>query len=151
MKRELDIQGPYDIGRRGEPYEPGEVITEQSHKDSVDVNTIVRRFKQTGDTKLLARTQAEYGVMADFDLHAAMNQIKLAQEIFGELPSEIRNRFDNDPQSWFDFASDPKNRDEMWKMGLLKEDVTPPPVDQGPSEKAEAPQEPSKSPPKGGE
>jgi hypothetical protein len=36
------------------------------------------------------------------------------------LPADIRFRFLNDPGRFVDFCSDPANRDEMSKMGLLR-------------------------------
>lgn len=116
----LDIQGTFDIGRRGKKYVPGKTMTEQSHARGVDVNTIVSRFKKTGDTGLLARTIGEYKDLESIDLHEAMNQIRKANEIFMELPSEVRNRFENDPEKYFDFAIDPENHQEMRELGLLK-------------------------------
>lgn len=115
----LEIQGPFDKGRRGKAYIPGKSLTEQSHSKGVDINTIVSRFKKTGDTQILQRTVGDYQELERIDLHEAMNQITKANEIFMELPSKIRNRFDNDPEKYFDYSVKAENHDEMRELGLL--------------------------------
>jgi phage internal scaffolding protein len=45
------------------------------------------------------------------------------QEKFDALPSAVRDRFGNDPQSLLEFLSDDSNRSEAARLGLLK--VTP--------------------------
>ena len=47
-----------------------------------------------------------------------------AQSMFATLPSKIRSAFDEDPQKFLDFCSDPENKPEMEKLGLLPK--TPP-------------------------
>lgn len=36
-----------------------------------------------------------------------------------DLPAKVRSRFENDPQKFLEFCSDPKNRDEAVSLGLI--------------------------------
>jgi hypothetical protein len=51
-------------------------------------------------------------------LSDALHQIKEAQQEFLNIPSEIREKFQNDAGQFFKFASDPNNIDELRNMGL---------------------------------
>lgn len=128
MKMQLEIQKPFDKGRRGPAYVPGKSLTEQSHKRECDMNIIVSKFKKTGQVSHLMRSLAEYQELATIDLHEAMNRVTRANEMFMELPSEIRKRFDNNPEKFYDFAIDEQNLAEMQKMGLLPEEHETPPM-----------------------
>lgn len=52
-------------------------------------------------------------------LHEAYNRILDAQANFFELPSAVRERFANDPIRLLAFLSDPANRAEAEKLGLV--------------------------------
>lgn len=91
----------------------------QSAKDECDINTIVRRFGLTGKVPvgLRAPTYDDFSGIGDF--HTCMNALAVAHEAFDQLPSNIRDRFNNDPGSFVDFCSDESNRDEAVKLGLI--------------------------------
>jgi len=101
--------------------------TQQQFKDECDINTIVRNFGVTG----LLPQRTDPPLQGDFtnviDYQSAMNLIIDAQAAFGDIPSDIRKRFHNDPAEYLDFISDPNNEAEARKMGLLRVDEPPPP------------------------
>jgi len=73
------------------------MLTEQHHKDEVDVTTIVRRFGMTGQMPKMHGG----GVYGDFsgvtDYETAREALERAEAGFRELDPEIRARFDNSP------------------------------------------------------
>lgn len=109
-----------------EPYESVGVkfeepsMTEQSHQKACDVQRIVRQFERGNiplDSLFDARARFE-DVSIGFDYHEAVNMVKQAELAFLEIPARIRAEFDNDPQAFSAFISDPANLDKMRELGL---------------------------------
>jgi phage internal scaffolding protein len=121
----------------------GDGLTEQHHKDETDINKIVRKYNKTGLIDHLNQFEAKYADMTGFDYQNAQNLIASANSMFEGLPSEIRNKFDNDPAKFMTFVDDPANAEQMVEMGLAKapEGGINPPVDEG----AKAPVEAAKT------
>lgn len=96
-------------------------LTIQSDYEGTDINQMLERFGQTQQMPVLDRIplQSDFTEVGDFK--TAMDTMLAAQAIFDSLPAKVRARFGNDPQAFLEFTSDPDNRDEMRKMGLLKE------------------------------
>jgi len=93
-------------------------LTKQSFAEEVDINTIVRRFNLSGELPSDIRAP-EYADFEDvYDYHSALNAIAKAHESFDAMPADVRYRFNNDPGDFVDFCNDPKNVDEMVKLGL---------------------------------
>ena len=46
--------------------------------------------------------------------------VREANESFAEIPSHIREQFNNNAGLFFEFATDPKNSEKMIEMGLAK-------------------------------
>jgi len=105
-----------------------EVRVEQSHKDEVNINNIVKR---AGGMELVAKVAAlqefQYDDVTGNDFQESMNALIKARDTFQNVPKEIRKRFDNDPARFMDFVHNPDNRDELINMGLMNapEVVTP--------------------------
>ena len=79
-------------------------------------------FAQHGLDALATHKRAP--IFGDFtdaptSLHDAYNRILDAQVNFLELPSAVRERFANDPMRLLSFLSDPGNRAEAQKLGLV--------------------------------
>lgn len=99
-----------------------ETRTQQHHAKSADLNEIVRRYGITNqNVPLAAADPTYYGDFSDVpDFREALDRTRAAQDHFESLPSELRNRFANDPVRLFGFVMDPKNAEEAVKLGLLK-------------------------------
>lgn len=96
--------------------------TEQHHKNDCDINTIVKRVMSSGlDPFADRRHMLRYvdAVNHPDDLMSAFNLIKQANEDFEMLPSDIRERFNNNPQELMNFVHDKSNYAEAVKMGLV--------------------------------
>lgn len=92
----------------------------QDALEESDINTIVRRFGLTGQLPSDVRAPV-YGDFTDIGTyHEAMNAVLAADEAFMRMPADVRARFGNDAGAFVDFCSDPKNLDELRKLGLAK-------------------------------
>jgi hypothetical protein len=104
----------------GELYQPvfKDGRTKQSFKDACDINKILKKAQVSGTISHLAKWQGEYGDFSEApqDLLEAHGQLARGREIFAELPSEIRNEFNQDMFSFFEFVNDPKNADKLDKV-----------------------------------
>lgn len=123
--------------------------TVQSDAVECDINVIYNRYLKKGIVPdHLIRAQ---GVFADAtsvpNFHEAQNIIAQGNQLFDALPSRIREKFHNDPQEYLDFVFDPKNGQDLVKMGLARlRDVSPPLT---PAEPIEAPAGGVDAPPRG--
>lgn len=93
-------------------------LTKQSFKDQCDINKILKKAQQTGSIAHLAKyDKAVYGEFnQNFDLLTARRQIERANEIFADLPSEVRSEFGNDALKFVQFAGDPANNDKLAEL-----------------------------------
>lgn len=109
----------------------GEVLpsmTRQSEMDGCDIHNILKQFSQQGFEDLV-RQNAARGQYADLtslpDYQEALNTVMAANQAFAALPSQVRDRFHNNPQEFVEFLANPANQDEAIRLGLA-EDVRPP-------------------------
>ena len=124
-------------------FEPS--LTEQAHKEEVDINGIVRRYQRTGTFDHVAKYGGEYGDVAPTTYHEAMNVLVKADQMFEELPSNLRKRFNNSPPEFLEFVQNADNYDEAKELGLLQPGAerpaslpaAEPPVETPPPEAAE--------------
>lgn len=105
----------------------GEDMAHQSFKDECDINNILRQFAVTGQLPDNVRVPQYADFEEAFDFKTAMNVIRAAEEAFALMPSDVRDRFANDPARFVDFVNDDANYDEAVKMGLaVKRPVSDP-------------------------
>lgn len=127
------LRRPYD-GREAEVSAetalvcPEPTLAQQQFRDDSNPNVIMELYTRTGDASILAASNPRYGdfIGAATDYHTALNIILAADDAFLSLPAATRARFENDAGAFADFISDPKNRDEALKLGLLKEGLSIP-------------------------
>lgn len=100
-------------------------MTKQSFKDEVNINNIMAKFQKSGAITHYAAHAPTYGDATGIELLDAQMIIINAQDMFDDLPSSIRKKFDNDPAKFLDFVQDENNHDEMVKLGLKE---TPIPI-----------------------
>ena len=92
--------------------------TKQWHKKECDINQIMASYQKTGIIDHVNRHQKNYGFASSEDLHESLNMINTANEMFADLPSQARAKFENDPAQFLDFVQDPKNESELYELGL---------------------------------
>lgn len=94
--------------------------TKQSELESCDINNIMARYATTGVLTHLASGQPLYGDFSEVeDYQASLNKVMSAEERFNSLPSDIRKKFDYNPQKMVEFILDEKNREECYNLGFF--------------------------------
>lgn len=105
----------------------GTTKTQQHMAAATDINNIIARYKEKPDPSIFIK--AGKGVYGDFseipDYQTALHKVSDAHANFMELPSKIRQKFDNDPSKLMDYLKDPQNKKEAQEHGLLKPDPKP--------------------------
>jgi hypothetical protein len=92
--------------------------TKQAFKDSTDVNKLLNKAMRSGSiSHLIKYPEATYGEFdGEFDLLTAHSKLKRAEEIFNELPSEVRNEFSNDSIGFVKWAAKPENNAKLAEL-----------------------------------
>lgn len=99
----------------------GESLTQQSHASAADVRNIIKQYDRTGLIANVNKGIAQYGDYSKVnEYQESLNMVIEANESFAEIPSHIREQFNNDPGIFFEFATNPKNKEKMIQMGLAK-------------------------------
>jgi len=98
----------------------GPGLTKQSMAKDTDINLIMAKYQKTGLVNFVNENQGEYMEAPEMDFHQAIDYIAKSKELFDEMPSTLRKRFNNDPGEFLDFVHDPNNADEMVSLGLAK-------------------------------
>ncbi len=93
-------------------------MTKQSFKDECDINKIMDKFQRAGVINHYAAHAPTYGDASSVDYLDALLVISQANEMFADLPSSVRKRFNNNPEEFLEFAQNPDNLEECRKMGL---------------------------------
>lgn len=139
QQHETECQSPTSIPRFRSAYGPRFRVpisfpeqpygrTKQSFRDETNINNIMAKYQSTGLITFVNNNQAQYGDVTGLDFQTAMTQIKAAEELFSQLPSSWRKRFNNDPATFLSFVDDEANRPEAIALGLIK---SPDPTPQG--------------------
>lgn len=123
--------------------------TKQSFIPECDINNIVKSYRLTGQINHM-RSNAAQGVYEDLpdplDFQQSLNIMQEARDSFDSLPAQVRKRFDYDPGQFLAFMSDPKNQDEIIKMGLAVDTRPPLAPLLAPEPAPQAPPEPKNTP-----
>ena len=100
-------------------------LTKQSHAKQLDVNTIIKKYNQTGVLQKMTDFEGQYGEFDEFDLATAIEKVQSANELFMEIPSQIRGQFENNPGKFIEFATDQANLQQMRDWGLAEPERGP--------------------------
>lgn len=106
----------------------GQTKTKQGHKAETDINTIMAKFQKTGMIDFVNKHEPQYGDVTAIDFQNSMESVAKAKEMFADLPSKVRDRFNNDPAELLDFLDDPDNREEAVLLGLVEPQKEPVPL-----------------------
>lgn len=100
----------------------GESLTQQHFQEECDIINIIKRHDRNGIIEHVHRGKARYGDFSEVtDYREALDLVKNAQEEFNQIPSDIRKKFDNNPGKFYEFVSNPDNKQELIKMGFIEE------------------------------
>ena len=121
MSKIIKFKTPYGDRTRSQFATTGESLTQQSHAAAADVRNIIKQYDRTGLIANVNKGIAQYGDYSEINEYAeALNMVIEANDSFAELPSHIREQFNNNAGLFFEFATDPKNKKEMIEMGLAE-------------------------------
>nr|QJB19087.1 MAG: internal scaffolding protein [Microvirus sp.] len=99
--------------------------TDQSFKNSCDINIIMAQYAKTG---LLPQQNSSTPRYIDNttipNLEQAFNVVNTAHNLFYDLPPTIRKLMDNDPSQLENFINNPQNKQLLINEGLLIEKPT---------------------------
>lgn len=94
-----------------------EITAKQSFKDQTDINRILERHSIKNVNAHIVKYPPEvYHEFQNIDLLQAYGQIERINEIFADLPSEVRNEFGNNPMAFAAYASNPQNNDRLGEL-----------------------------------
>lgn len=94
-------------------------MTEQTHKDEVKIQNILKKYQQTGVLKHVNQYQGTYMDMASApDFQEAQFIIAEAQSMFETVPSHIRDDFQNNAKQFLNFIQNPNNKEAIEAYGL---------------------------------
>ena len=90
--------------------------TQQSFKDETNINNIMAKYQKTGLIDHVNEHGPSYGDQPSAgDYHEAMNRVASTKSMFEELPSSVREDFENDPALFLEYVSDQERREELLK------------------------------------
>ncbi len=96
----------------------GHTPAQQQFKEDCDINTIMKRLNSGQMTDYINKHQLAFGFATPLQYHDSMNLIAQADSMFNELPSSLRNEFDNNPQAFLEFVQDEKNAAKAKELGI---------------------------------
>lgn len=108
------------------------VVTKQAHKAECDINTIIASYQRTGVVTHLAGQRPVFADLPDVtDYQAALSMIETAERAFADLPSSVRDRYQNDPRSLLSALQSGADDDFLRETGMLAPAPVPRPADPG--------------------
>lgn len=101
-----------------------ESMTWQHCKDECDILKIVKKPNLGVNPLQPPTTKPSFGDFSDSkSFQEAQNLLIEAQQQFADMPSAIRDRFNNDPYQMLQFVENPDNIDECIKLGIFEKKV----------------------------
>ena len=98
-------------------------LAKQADKDQADIHKIMKKYQRTGLLPIRQATPIT-GVLPAVESYQDALQIVIdAKTTFEALPSNIREKFGEDPAQFLAFATDETNLQAMREMGLAEPEV----------------------------
>lgn len=92
-------------------------LTKQDHGGMADINTIAQMY-MSGRLPYPDVPPGFYGDISTVDVAEARNILAAVNTAFEELPSDVRDHFENDPMGYVDFLD--KNECEIGELGIAR-------------------------------
>lgn len=96
----------------------GKGKTKQSFARQVNINNIMAKYRKTGAITHFAKHAPRYADVTGLDFQTAMDTHVAVQQMFDELPAELRNQFQHNPAAFLDWIQDPANAEQAEALGL---------------------------------
>jgi phage internal scaffolding protein len=122
FSNKFEFYTPYHNQKKVKPFNTvGESMTQEQFAAESEINNIIRSHDRNGVIEHINRGNAIYADFSNItDFSDALEQIREAQNEFQQIPSEIREKFQNDAGNFFKFASNPDNIEELRELGLAE-------------------------------
>lgn len=111
---------------RGEPRVRPTVVcgpgmTKTSFKEECGIDWIMKQYRGTGVITHLNPKQAQFADVSEMgDYRTALHQVREAEDLFMQLPSKLRAKFENDAAAFLDWVTDPSTElEELKEYGLV--------------------------------
>lgn len=102
-------------------------LVQRSSKDECDINLIMKKYEKSRILTHVNKYAGEYGDFSNVpDYKTGLERVMEADAMFMSLPASIRDRFNNDPGKFIEFATNADNIGEMRSMGLAPKAPEPP-------------------------
>lgn len=96
-------------------------LTKQAHKAECDINLILKQYQKTGQITHISKQTPTYSDLPDHsDYQSSLSILREAENAFATLPSQVRDKFDNDPANFLAAFNDASQIPYLREMGLLK-------------------------------
>lgn len=110
---------PKIFNSKGEIIDFGPSKAVQSLEKETNINQIVKRMEK-GQMLDTLRDEGRFEDVSEFNgLADAIIKVQNANNMFMELPAEVREKFGHNPVKLIDFLADDKNRKEAEDLGLV--------------------------------
>lgn len=97
----------------------GQGKTHQEHLEECDINTIVNRWRQSGEVSHRNPSEGGYGDFSSSDdYQTQLNRIQEADTAFASLPARIRALAHNSPARFIDMVDDQAELASLIEAGL---------------------------------
>jgi phage internal scaffolding protein len=94
--------------------------TQQQFAEQTNINNIMKKYHATGMITHLNQKQGQYVDLSTIkDYQSSLQTVIDANASFMTLSSEIRKKFNNNPQELLSFLADPKNKDEAISLKII--------------------------------
>lgn len=90
--------------------------TKQCYKDECDISKIMLRAEKAGTLSHLEKFEGIYADFSDYDFVESTTILARGREIFAELPGELRQEFNQDPQQFFEYVNDADNVGKLHEL-----------------------------------
>lgn len=132
VRHQYDLESEIAAGEAATTYFDDASLTNQQFTDDVNINIMVRRFGITDGS--IPPGAFDPNLFGDFteapqDLTEVFQRMRAAEDLFMQLPADIRTKFGNNAAALLSYLNDPANEKEALELGLLHTtQPAPPPV-----------------------
>lgn len=116
------------MARRFQARPSGDSPVQQGEYRGTDLNKIVERAKANMAPLPSGARQPMWGYFSEPDFMAAQNLMVEVNVNFSQLPSKVRDMFQNQPQLLMRFVQDPNNEAQAIELGLIPAKPKPAPT-----------------------
>ena len=116
----------------------GDSMVQVQFQEESEINNILRSHDRNQHIESIHRGNAIYSDFSNItDFTEALEMIQEAKDEFMNIPSDIREKFQNDPGKFYQYASNPDNHDGLVELGLAKKESVAMPTEPATPEPAE--------------